>query len=237
MSGLRSTRSTRNALLAVPLVLGLVAVGAVPAAAAAAAAAVAGQPSRTAGASGAAHPGNSLICGGKGVDPDARVRHRTGTVIHAPLHTVWKLQTDVEDWPSWQTPVEAVDRLDHGPLRRGSAFRWTTPIPPNPSTPATSLEITSTVRQIERGACIRWTGPAVGEGLHIDGVHVWTFTKVRGGVRVTTEETHTGPQVDADVPTATRILAEGLEAWLHQLKSAAEARAHDGGSPGRPASS
>lgn len=169
------------------------------------------------------HPGKSLTCRGEGVDPDARVRYRTETVIHAPLSTIWKLQTDVERWPSWQAVVKTSERLDHGPLRKGSAFHWTTPVPPNPSTPATSLDITSTVQQLKHNSCIRWTGPATGEGLHIDGVHVWNFTKVKGGVRVTTEETHTGPQVDANVPAATHILRDGLEGWLRDLKSAAEA--------------
>ncbi|MFC9227693.1 SRPBCC family protein [Streptomyces decoyicus] len=213
MSGIRSI-GIRAALFPLPLVLGLLGAAAAPAGA------VGSHSSHI------SHPGKSLTCRGKGVDPDALVRHRTETVINAPLRTVWKLQTDVERWPSWQTPVETVERLDHGPLRKGSAFRWTTPIPPNPSTPATSLEITSTVQQIKRNACIRWTGPAIGEGLRIDGVHVWNFTKVKGGVRVSTEETHTGAQVEADVPTATKILREGLEAWLRNLKSAAEARAH-----------
>ncbi|MER5972660.1 SRPBCC family protein [Streptomyces sp. NPDC002055] len=224
MSGTRSTRTrsirtrdsrtrSRAVLFTVPLVLGLLGVTAAPAGAA---------------GSHASPPGTSLTCRGKGVDPDAPVRHRTEIVINAPLRTVWKLQTDVERWPSWQPPVETVDRLDDGPFREGSAFRWTTPIPPNPSTPATSLEITSTVRQLERNACIRWTGPAVGEGLRIDGIHAWSFTKVKGGVRVRTEETHSGAQVEADVPTATGILREGLEAWLRNLKSAAEARTHTG---------
>ncbi|WP_103546836.1 SRPBCC family protein, partial [Streptomyces sp. B226SN101] len=158
------------------------------------------------------------------VDPDALVRARAEAVIDAPLSTVWKLQTEVERWPDWQTHVTGMDRLDHGPFRPGSAFRWTTPVPPNPATPATSLDITSTVGQLKHGSCIRWTGPAVGEGLHIDGVHVWTFTRVRGGVLVRTEETHTGEQVDANVPYATAILKQGLEAWLAELKTAAEAR-------------
>lgn len=64
-----------------------------------------------------------------------------------------------------------------------------------------AVQITSTVQQIKHHSCIRWTGPAIGEGLHIDGVHVWNFTKVKGGVRVSTEETHTGPQVEADTGT------------------------------------
>ncbi|WP_033826024.1 SRPBCC family protein [Kitasatospora sp. MBT63] len=202
---------TRNALFAVPLALGLLCAVAVPAAAA---------------APPAARPGASLTCRGRGVDPDALVRHRAETVVHAPLSTVWQLQTDVERWPDWQAPVRTAERLDAGPLHAGSAFRWTIPVPATPSTPATVLEITSTVQQLRRDSCIRWTGPATGAGLRIDGVHVWTFTPVGGGVRVTTEETHRGPQVDADVTTATALLRQGLDGWLHDLKAAAEARAH-----------
>ncbi|MFE6913844.1 SRPBCC family protein [Streptomyces rubiginosohelvolus] len=201
------TRSTAAALLTLPLAAAaLLATAAAPAGAA------------------TARPAPSLTCQGKGVDAKALVRARTETVIDAPLSTVWRLQTDVERWPGWQTHVTSMDRLDHGPFRPGSAFRWTTPVPPNPATPATSLDITSTVRQVERGSCIRWTGPAVGEGLRIDGVHVWSFQKVRGGVLVRTEETHTGEQVEANVPYATEILKQGLEAWLGELKAAAEAR-------------
>ncbi|MER8186874.1 SRPBCC family protein [Kitasatospora sp. NPDC094015] len=203
--------STRRTLLTVPLALGLLGAVAAPAGAAAAH---------------SGRPATPLTCQGRGVDPHAQVRHRAEIVVHAPLRTVWRVQTDVERWPSWQAPVRSAERLDAGPLRRGSAFRWTTPVPPNPAAPATSLEITSTVRQVERQSCIRWTGPAIGEGLHIDGVHVWTFTEVAGGVLVRTEETHTGPQVDADVPTATAILRQGLDAWLRDLRTTAEARAH-----------
>ncbi|MFI6701010.1 SRPBCC family protein [Streptomyces sp. NPDC050509] len=201
------TRSTRAALFALPLVIaGLLGTAAAPAGA-------------------TPHPDRPLTCRGEGVDSKALVRSRIEAVIHAPLSTIWKLQTDVKRWPTWQTPVETVERLDHGPFRKGSAFRWTAPLPPNPATTATSLEVTSTVQQIKRNSCIRWTGPAIAEGLHIDGVHVWNFTKVKGGVLVRTEETHTGAQVEADVPTATKILHDGLEAWLSELKATAEARA------------
>ncbi|MFD5394132.1 SRPBCC family protein [Streptomyces sp. NPDC127097] len=214
MSGTPTTRTSttrtpntrlRAALFTVPLVaIGVLGTAAAPAGATTSPAA------------------RSLTCRGEGVNPHALIRYRTETVIHAPLRTIWRLQTDVERWPSWQDAVTTTERLDHGPFRKGSAFRWTTPVPPNP-TPATSLEITSTVEQLKRHSCIRWTGPAVGEGLRIDGVHVWNFTRVRGGVRVSTEETHTGAEVEADVPTATKLLRQGLEAWLRDLKTAAEA--------------
>ncbi|MFH8477549.1 SRPBCC family protein [Streptomyces sp. NPDC018055] len=205
----RAARARTAALLTVPLVAaGVLATAAAPAGA----------------ATTTPRPGAPLTCQGKGVDAEALVRARAETVIDAPLSTVWKLQTDVERWPAWQAHVTGADRLDHGPFRPGSAFRWTTPIPPNPATPATSLDITSTVKQLKPNSCIRWTGPAVGEGLRIDGVHVWSFTKVRGGVLVRTEETHTGEQVDANVPFATEILQQGLDGWLADLKTAAEAR-------------
>lgn len=165
----------------------------------------------------------SLTCQGAGVDPAAQVRYRTESLIKAPLSTIWKLQTDVERWPSWQQEaVTTVKRLDPGPLWKRSQFRWTSPVPPNPASPPGTLVISSTVQQLRHDTCIRWTGPAIGEGLHIDGVHVWTFTEVRGGFLVRTEETHTGPQVDANVPLATKFLGDGLEAWLKALKTTAE---------------
>ncbi len=208
MSGIRRT-GTRAALSTLPLVIGLLGTAAAPAGAT------------------PHHPGTSLTCRGKGVDPDALIRQKTETVIHAPLHTIWKLQTDVERWPTWQSPVETAKRLDHGPLRKSSVFRWTTPAPATPTTPATTLQITSTVEQLKHHSCIRWTGPAIGDGLRIGrGVHVWNFTKVAGGVRVSTEETHRGAQVESNVPLAKEILRRGLEQWLSDLKAAAEARAH-----------
>lgn len=175
----------------------------------------------------AAPPQHSdLTCGGEGVDPAAKIRYGAETTINAPLSTIWGLQTDVERYPTWQSAVSTIERLDKGPLQAGSQFRWTTPIPATPITPATTLTITSSLQQVEQESCLRWRGPAVGEGLNVDeGVHVWNFTPVDGGVLVRTEETWTGAQVEADVPLATSALGAGLEAWLRELKAAAEGAA------------
>ena len=175
-------------------------------------------------AAAASAPAAPLTCAGQGVDAAAKIRYRTETLIKAPLRTIWKLQTDVENWASWQSAVASIERLDTGRFRAGSQFRWTTPVPETATTPATTLVITSTVKQLKREQCIRWTGPAIGEGLTIDrGTHVWTFTETKRGVLVRTEETWTGAQVEADVPTSTAYLGAGLEAWLTELKTAAEA--------------
>ncbi|WP_040405956.1 SRPBCC family protein [Amycolatopsis nigrescens] len=212
MLGTRSTTSrtprrrtgARAALLAVPL-------------------AVAGVLGTTAPAQAATSgPGTSpvsLTCQGKGVDPAAKARYRTEAFIQAPLRTIWNLQADVEAWPSWQKPAApmTLERLDHGPLRRHSQFRATIQVP---SSPPSTVVINSTVRQLQYGKCIRWTGPADGPGYHIDGVHVWNFVKVPGGVLVRTEESHAGTQADPNSDM-------GLEAWLSDLKTAAEANPCD----------
>ncbi|MFE9914561.1 SRPBCC family protein [Micromonospora sp. NPDC005553] len=175
----------------------------------------------------ARHDGSSdraaLRCAGKTVDTAAKIRYRTETTIDAPLRAVWKIQTDVESWPSWQKPVLSSKRLDRGPLRPGSSFRWTTPVPETALNPATTLVVTSTVRQLQHQRCLRWDGPAIGAGLRIDeGVHVWTFTEIDGRVLVRTEETWRGEQVEQDAEFSTVALGEGLKTWLTELKTRAE---------------
>lgn len=166
----------------------------------------------------------ALSCGGETIDRSAPIHYRAETVIDAPLSTVWGLHTDVERYTEWQQAVATIERLDEGPLRAGSQFRWTTPVPATPISPADTLSITSSVHQIEAEKCIRWSGPAVGEGVAIDnGIHVWNFTEVEGGVLVRTEENWNGAQAEADVATSTGILGAGLEAWLADLKATAEA--------------
>ena len=167
-----------------------------------------------------------LTCQGQGIDPAAQLHYQTQIFIKAPLSTVWRVHTDVAAWPQWQRAVSTMEPLTPGPLRPGSQFRWTTPAPATASTPATTLVVTSTVQDVRAGQCIRWMGPAIGDGLRIDrGTHVWNFIKVPGGVVVRTEESWTGAQIEADPATAIRYLAPGLDEWLADLKARAEGQA------------
>ncbi|MGW0214528.1 SRPBCC family protein [Micromonospora chokoriensis] len=183
----------------------------------------AGAPARAEGRRDGGADRATVRCAGQTVDTAAKIRYRTETTIDAPLRTIWRIQTDVERWPSWQKLVLSSKRLDRGPLRPGSSFRWTTPVPETALNPATTLVVTSTVRQLQHQRCLRWDGPAIGTGLRIDeGVHVWTFTEVDGRVLVRTEETWRGEQVEQDVAFSTAALREGLETWLTELKALAE---------------
>ncbi|MFF9019303.1 SRPBCC family protein [Streptomyces eurythermus] len=145
------------------------------------------------------------------IDESAPVITRDSVLIHAPLHTVWKVQTDVANWPSWQPDVDVVVKDTPGRLRPGSVFRWSTE----------GLDITSTVKQADYGKRLAWGGPAQG----ITAVHVWTFTPTRNGVLVHTEESWTGAPVLANQAALQSALDNSLHNWVNNLKHEAETQA------------
>ncbi|POX60409.1 Shy6-polyketide cyclase [Streptomyces sp. Ru62] len=145
------------------------------------------------------------------IDESAPVITRDSVLIHAPLHTVWKVQTDVANWPSWQPKVDVVVKETPGRLRPGSVFRWSTE----------GLDITSTVKQVDYGKRLAWGGPAQG----ITAVHVWTFTPTSDGVLVHTEESWAGAPVLANQAALQSALDDSLHNWVNNLKHEAETRA------------
>ncbi|OUD00419.1 SRPBCC family protein [Streptomyces swartbergensis] len=146
-----------------------------------------------------------------GIDEKAPVITRDDIVIDAPLDRVWRIQTDVDDWPAWQPAVSASVKQTPGPLRPGSSWVWSTE----------GLEnITSTVKQVRPKHRIVWGGPAQG----ITAVHVWTFTQAEDGVHVHTEESWTGEPVTANTAHLQQALDASLDHWLHNLKQRAEQR-------------
>ena len=106
------------------------------------------------------------------INTDAPVITRDEILISAPIQTIWDIQTDVAEWPSWQPDVDGAEA--DGPLAVGSVFRWQT----------AGLDIASTVEEIEPPRRIVWSGPAQG----IVAVHVWTLDEQDGGVLVRTAE-------------------------------------------------
>ncbi|MGV9344441.1 SRPBCC family protein [Streptomyces spiralis] len=144
------------------------------------------------------------------IDAGAPVITRDDILIHAPLHTIWKIQTHVENWPTWQPDVDVVVKDTPGRLRPGSVFRWTTE----------GLNITSTVKQVDYGKRLAWGGPAQG----ITAIHVWTFTPTTDGVLVHTEESWTGDPVTANEATLQTALDNSLHNWVNNLKHQAESQ-------------
>lgn len=144
------------------------------------------------------------------IDLHAPVITRDEVLIDAPLHRVWDVQTDVEQWPIWQPEVSSVVRLTPGRLHVGSQWRWLT----------SGLDITSTVQEVRPNRRIVWGGPANG----ITAVHAWTFTPTSDGVLVHTEESWAGAAVEADPATAQAALDASLRNWLLNLRAEVESK-------------
>lgn len=140
------------------------------------------------------------------VDAEAPVVVRLSITVHAPLADVWALHTDIDGWADWNPDIDRA-ALD-GTLAPGARFRWLTH----------GLDITSTVHQVVPGKRIVWGGPAQG----IDGVHAWTFQEHDGVVTIRTDESWSGPPVDAQRDELHHMLTQSLEQWLRHLKARAE---------------
>jgi hypothetical protein len=142
-----------------------------------------------------------------GIDPHAPVIARHQTDIHAPLETVWRLHTDVNNWPAWQTDITAA-RLD-GPFEPGNSFTWTS---------YGYFTVTSTIYAVDQHARTLWGGPAQG----IMGTHEWLFTQTPAGTHVATHESFSGQPVQADPAGTQKTLDKSLTDWLGHLKATAE---------------
>lgn len=140
------------------------------------------------------------------VDRNAQVIVDLSIEIEASQEIVWRIQTGVELWPTWQKDITQV-RLS-GPIVIGSTFWWETH----------GLQIVSTILEVEPMKRIVWGGPAHG----IEGVHVWSITPTAKGVIVHTTESWDGPPVAADPDGMRAALTASLNAWLAALKSTAE---------------
>ena len=51
------------------------------------------------------------------------MRYEEVTLIDAPVERIWRLTTEVEQWPTFMPTVQRVERLDEGELRVGSTAR------------------------------------------------------------------------------------------------------------------
>jgi uncharacterized protein YndB with AHSA1/START domain len=143
---------------------------------------------------------------GPDIDRSAPVIVRDEIHVDAPVAEVWRLHTDVDGWTGWRDDV-SVARLD-GPFTTGAVFHWETG----------GLAIDSTIRAVEPEHRTLWGGPAAG----IEGRHVWTFTREGDGTHVVTEESWSGPPVDADPEQARTMLAASIRVWLESLAAAAQ---------------
>ena len=97
-------------------------------------------------------------------------------MINAPIEKVWKIQTNLSEWKSWNSDIQSMQVI--GEVGSGTKFIWK----------AGGITIESEIIEYQPNSKIAWKGKTFGINAH----HVWQFTKTEDGTRVYTEEKFTG---------------------------------------------
>jgi hypothetical protein len=139
------------------------------------------------------------------LDENAAVKSSSSLVIDAPIGKVWKLLSDMRDWPEWRSDAHVVEL---GEMRPDATFRW--------KIRGSAIKSTFAVVKPERE--LTWTGVAMGCMKAIDRMRL--SETAEGQTQVTIEESMSGPLLTLFYSTAK--LREGHEDLLRMLKTAAE---------------
>lgn len=140
------------------------------------------------------------------VDKNAPLFGKKEIIINSPVEKVWKIQTDINNWPRWQKNVSEA-RLK-GELEKGSEFRWK----------ASGMNINSILVALEKNKKICWTGKSTGT----DATHNWYFEKQGSKTRVITEESMSGIFPKIINLLKPDFLEKSLKVSLEELKKASE---------------
>lgn len=127
-------------------------------------------------------------------------------LINAPLETIWRALTKIEEWPRWNDEITEARLL--GPLAPGTEFRWKTE----------RVSIVSELIEVKPYMSIAWSGRAPG----IRAVHTWNIETKGQFVLVRTEEFFTGFLARLLPRTMAKMLASTLNRGLSMLKAECE---------------
>ena len=127
-------------------------------------------------------------------------------LIKAAPKDIWKLQTDIDRWTTWQTHI--TKSSIEGKLKVGTVFHWK----------ARGLNITSTLQEIQFNKHIAWTGRSFGTYA----CHTFAFKERKNGTLVIAEESLNGWLPRLMKLIMPNYLEESMDSSLKNLKSKAE---------------
>lgn len=110
------------------------------------------------------------------IDSKAPLIAKKEEIINASIERVWKIQSDINNWPQWQKEITFA-RLE-GALEKGTVFRWK----------AMGMNISSMLQEVVVNKTIGWSGKSFG----MQAVHIWKFEKQGDKTKVITEESLSG---------------------------------------------
>ena len=126
-------------------------------------------------------------------------------VANAPERVVWRLLSDINGWPRWQSGISGVK----APMRLvvGSDFDWA----------IDGIPIHSRIELIQPEHRLAWVSFTDSR----QSIHVWTLEALSGNkTRITSAESMDG----RPLPLTSKELTDSDQEWLKALKAAAEKR-------------
>ena len=127
-------------------------------------------------------------------------------LIHTGKELVWKVLTNIDQWPSWQSDIKKAKL--HGELKRGTTFDWK----------SGGAGIYSTLKTVDPYQSIGWTGNSMG----LFAIHHWTLTEKGDAVEVKVEESMEGFLAGLLKNWFNKNLEKGMLLWLALVKSECE---------------
>lgn len=140
------------------------------------------------------------------VNAKAPVLSRNQVEIKAPIETVWKVLTEIQNWPNWQKAVTETEVL--GEIREGTRFNWK----------AGGLSFQSAIHTHVPHSQFGWTGTTLGASA----IHNWTFESKDSTTIVKVEESLQGVFPFLFRGYFQKNLDSGMVANLEELKAASE---------------
>jgi uncharacterized membrane protein len=140
------------------------------------------------------------------INKKAPVIERKVIDIQAPAKVVWKILTDIENWPKWQENVKSAKLK--GAVEEGTNFVWK----------AGGLTFHSQLHTIEPHQAFGWTGKIMGAFA----IHNWTLTDNGKTTLVNVEESLEGFFPSLMKKSFQKNLTAGMEKSLQELKLASE---------------
>jgi len=136
------------------------------------------------------------------VDSSAKCFSKEETIINSPVESVFKILSDINNWPEWQSSVTKAQI--NGSIEPGVEFKWK----------AGGLKINSKLHTVNANSEIGWTGRI----WWIKAVHNWYLSNENNKTKVIVKESLNG----LGSSLMQKSLIEGMKKNLLELKNKAE---------------
>lgn len=140
------------------------------------------------------------------INQKAAVKSQKRIKINANVTLVWRLLTDINDWKNWNSSI--TESKIESDLKIGETFEWKN----------SGFRLKSTICTYEPLKKIGWTGKSLG----VFAIHNWFLEQYDNQTEVIVEESMEGLLTSLFPNYFQKILENGMEKWLIELKNESE---------------